>query len=95
MDNAYIYFDGYIDGYSEGYFGKDYSGEGPYVLVFNGEVIANHFCSSRSWAEHDLVYRSDRQELLAELNINKVISNGRIVWDKVISNESNERTKNN
>ena len=86
MNKAYIYFNGFIGGFSEGY-GKDYSGEGPYVLVFNDNVIANHFCSSRSWAEHDLVYRSDRQELLAELKINEVISNGRIVWKKDCKDE--------
>ena len=28
---------------------KDYCGEGAYELVFNDEVIGNHYCSNRSF----------------------------------------------
>lgn len=86
MNNAYIYFDGFESGY-EG-FGQMYSGEGPYVLVFNNEIIASHFCSSRSWAEHDLTRRSDREELLLKSNIDQVISNGTVIWRKVDLDEN-------
>ena len=86
MNNAYIYFDGFESGY-EG-FGQMYSGEGPYVLVFNGKVIDSHFCSSRSWAEHDLIRMCDREEMLLKLNVDQVISNGTVIWRKVDLDEN-------
>ena len=46
MNKAYIYFNDKNN--------KEYSGEGGYVLVFDDNVIGNHFCSNRSFANHDL-----------------------------------------
>ena len=46
MNKAYIYFNDKNN--------KEYSGEGGYVLVFDDKVIGNHFCSNRSFANHDL-----------------------------------------
>lgn len=72
MNKAYIYFNDKDI--------KDFSGEGPYVLMFNDEVIANHFCSNRSFANHDLTVW--KLEVLEKYKIDEVISNGVIVWKK-------------
>lgn len=82
MNIAYIYFND-----------KDhnsYSGEGPYVLVYNNEVIASHFCSSRSFANHDLTVW--KQEQLDRYNIDQVISNGNVVWERD-NKEVNDQTQ--
>ena len=61
--------------------GKDYCGEAPYVLVFNDEIIANHYCSNRNFANHDLtVWKLDALE---KYNIDKVLSNEKEVWSKI------------
>lgn len=45
---AFIYFNSKTEN-------KNYSGEGPYVLVTeNDEVIGNHWSSNRGFANHDL-----------------------------------------
>lgn len=75
MNKANIYYRG------EG-FSSSYSGEGPYCLEFNGEIIGRHFCSSRSWAEEDLIEEDYRQEALKKYDIDEVYSNGRLVWSK-------------
>lgn len=75
-NKAYIYFNSGNDHIN-------YSGEGPYVLVLNNiQVIASHFCSSRGWAEEDLVLPKYRQEILDQYNVDEVISNGRVVWKR-------------
>lgn len=58
---------------------KNYSGEGPYVLVTeNDEVIGKHCCSSRGFANHDLtVWKLDA---LHKYNITEVYSNGELIW---------------
>lgn len=73
MNKAYIYYNGKSEG-------KDYCGEGTYVLIFNDEVIAWHYCSNRSFANHDLT--AWRLEELEKNNIDEVASNGEIVWVK-------------
>ena len=75
MNKANIYYRG------EG-FSSSYSGEGPYYLEFNGEIIGSHFCSSRSWAEQDLIRDDKRQDVLKKYDIDEVYSNGRLVWSK-------------
>lgn len=72
MNTAYIFFDDKNN--------SNYSGEGPYVLLFNDEVIASHFCSSRLFANHDLTVW--KQEQLDKYNITKVISNDKVVWER-------------
>lgn len=61
---------------------KNWEGEGPYILVFNGEVIGQHFCSSRGWAEKDLLVGKYREEVLIHHDIDEVYSNGRLIWTK-------------
>ena len=75
MNKANIYFRGLG-------FSSSYSGEGPYYLEFNGKSIGSHFCSSRGWAEQDLILGSSRQAVLEEYDIDEVYSNGRLVWSK-------------
>ena len=75
MNKANIYFRGLG-------FSSSYSGEGPYCLEFNGEIIGRHFCSSRSWAEQDLIRDDKRQAALKKYDIDEVYSNGRLVWSK-------------
>lgn len=73
---------------------KDYCSEGAYELVFNDEVIGNHYCSNRSFANHDLTVW--RLEELNKYEIDKVVSNGEVVWkrDNVkINNETNSKFK--
>ena len=64
--------------------GKDYSGEGLYVLVDeNGKEISNHFCSSRGFAEGDLTSAFQSQlELLKSKGITEVYSNGKCVYSE-------------
>ena len=72
--------------------GKDYCGEGVYELVFNDEVIGNHHCSNRSFANHDLTVW--RLEELNKYEIDKVVSNGEVVWERdnaKINNETNSK----
>jgi len=59
---------------------EDYCKEGNYLLVLNDNVIANHGCSNRSFANHDLT--EWKQKELSENNVDMVMSNGRIVWIK-------------
>lgn len=84
MNKAYIYFNDKNN--------KEYSGEGGYVLVFDDKVIGNHFCSNRSFANHDLTIW--RIEELEKNNIDEVISNGEVVWSKKDLNV-NEKTNDN
>lgn len=75
---AYIYFKQSIIGK----FGKNYDGEGVYVLVDeNGKEINHHYCSSRGFAEGDLTttFESGKQ-LLINNNITEVFSNNRCVY---------------
>lgn len=72
MNTAYIYFNDKDN--------KEYNGEGPYVLVYNDEVIASHFCSNRWFAHHDLTVW--KLEQLDKYNIDQVISNGNVVWER-------------
>ena len=82
MNKAYIkYFDKNLE---------DYCGDGGYILVFNDKVIGQHYCSNRSFANHDLTIW--RLEELKENNIDEVISNGVVVWKKD-SKEINEKTQ--
>ena len=77
---AYIYFNSKSKG-------LDYDGEGPYVLVTeDNKCIGSHYCSSRSFANHDLT--EWRLEELQENNISEVYSNGKLVW------ENQEMTEN-
>lgn len=82
MKKSYIYFNETNK--------KDFSGEGPYVLVFDDEVIASHFCSNRSFANHDLTVWE--LEALRKYNIDEVISNDVVVWKKE-SEEINNKTQ--
>lgn len=82
MNKAYIYFNDTDI--------KNFSGEGPYVLVFKDEVIASHFCSNRSFANHDLTVW--KLEALEKYNIDEVISNDVVVWKKE-NEEINNRTQ--
>ena len=84
MNKAYIYFNDKNN--------KEYSGEGGYVLVFDDNVIGNHFCSNRSFANHDLTIW--KIEELEKNNIDEVISNGEVVWSKKDLNV-NEKTNDN
>lgn len=69
---AYIYFNSKSKG-------LDYTGEGPYVLITeDNKCIGEHYCSSRSFANHDLT--EWRLEELQENNISEVYSNGKLVW---------------
>lgn len=66
--------------------GKDYTGEGGYMLVTeDGKQIGRHYCSSRSFANRDLTVTEDRLKALRENNISEVYSNGKLVWkdDKI------------
>lgn len=72
MNKAYIFFNDENN--------KDYNGEGPYVLVFNDKVIASHYCSNRSFANHDLTVW--KLEQLEQNDIKEVYSNDRLVWKK-------------
>src|SRR5574344_438597 len=72
--------------------GKDYCGEAPYALIFNDEIIGNHYCSNRNFANHDLTVW--KLEALEKYNIDKVLSNEKEVWSK-ISEEINEDTNIN
>lgn len=83
MNKAYIYFN------EEEL--TNYSGEGLYVLVFNDKVIASHYCSNRSFANHDLTVW--KLEALEKYNIDEVISNGSVVWKKD-DEEVNKETQN-
>lgn len=83
MNKAYIYFD------EENNFNFD--GEGEYVLVFNNKIIGNHYCSNRSFANHDLTIW--RLEELKKYNIDQVISNDEVVWQKD-NEEINDKTQN-
>ena len=84
MNKAYIYFNDKNN--------KEDSGEGGYVLVFDDNVIGNHFCSNRSFANHDLTIW--KIEELEKNNIDEVISNGEVVWSKKDLNV-NEKTNDN
>ena len=83
MNKAYIYYNSKSEG-------KDYCGEGMYVLIFNDEVIARHYCSNRNFANHDLT--AWRLEELERNNIDEVTSNGEIVWAKQ-NQEINKKTQ--
>lgn len=72
MNKAYIYFNNKDI--------KEFSGEGTYVLMFNDEIIANHFCSNRNFANYDLTVW--KLELLEKYKIDEVISNDVVVWKK-------------
>ena len=66
--------------------GKDYTGEGGYVLVTeDNKQIGRHYCPSRSFANRDLTVTEDRIKALQENNISEVYSNGKLVWkdDKI------------
>lgn len=78
---AYIYFDNTCQ-YRK--YPKDYTGEGPYVLVTeSGEVIGRHYCSFRGWAERDLTTSwEDRTQALYDHGITEVWSNGKLVWSQ-------------
>ena len=82
MNKAYIYFNEKNN--------ESYCGEGSYVLVFEDEAIASHFCSNRSFANHDLTVW--KLEALEKYNIDEVISNGVVVWKKD-NKEVNEKTQ--
>lgn len=82
MNKAYVYFDDKNM--------NNFSGEGPYVLVFNDEVIASHFCSNRSFANHDLTVW--KLEALEKYKIDEVISNSVVVWEKE-NEEINNKTQ--
>ena len=82
MNKAYIYFDGEDL--------NNLNGEGPYVLFFNDEPIASHYCSNRSFANHDLTVW--KLEALEKYNIDEVISNGVVVWKKE-NEEINNKTQ--
>lgn len=69
---------------------EDFCGEGPYVLVFNDEVIASHYCSSRNFANHDLTVW--QLEALEKYNIDEVVSNGEVVWSNQ-KEQINEKTQ--
>ena len=72
MNKAYIFFNDKEN--------KEYSGEGPYVLIFEDKVIGNHFCSNRSFANHDLTIW--QKEILDEFKIDEVISNDVVFWSR-------------
>ena len=72
MSKAYIYFNNKDN--------KEYNGEGLYVLMFEDKVIGSHFCSNRSFANHDLTIW--RLEELNKYEIDEVISNNEIVWSR-------------
>lgn len=82
MNKAYIYFN-----YGNN---NDFNGEGSYVLLFNDDVIASHYCSNRSFANHDLTVW--KLEILEKYNIDEVISNGEVVWKKQ-DEEVNKKTQ--
>lgn len=82
MKKAYIFFNETNK--------KNFSGEGLYVLVFEDEVIASHFCSNRSFANHDLTVW--KLEALQKYNIDEVISNDVVVWKKE-NEEINNKTQ--
>lgn len=69
---------------------ENYSGEGGYILVFNDEIIGSHYCSNRSFANHDLTIW--RLEELEKYNIDEVISNDIVVW-KRDNEEINKNTQ--
>ena len=83
MNKAYIYF-------NDKNLGKDYSGEGPYVLVFEEQAIASHYCSNRSFANHDLTVW--KLEKINEYNIDEIYSNENLVWKRE-SKEINDKTQ--
>ena len=60
---------------------EDYSESGKYDLILeDGKIIGSHGCSNRSFANHDLTeWRLDE---LKENNVDVVISNDKIVWEK-------------
>ena len=77
---------------------KDYSGEGPYVLVIkiDGEelVIDIHGCSNRNFANHDLTgFHSDFQETIDRYNITEIESNGLTVWRRKSNDELDQKRK--
>lgn len=82
MNKAYIYFNDVNN--------NDFGGEGCYVLLFNGDVIASHFCSNRNFANHDLTVW--RLEILEKYKIDEVISNGEVVWKRQ-DEEVNKKTQ--
>lgn len=82
MNKAYIVFNSITD--------ARYSGEGSYVLIFNGEVIGKHFCSNRAFANHDLTVW--RIEELDKYEIDEVYSNDELVW-KRNDEETNKQTQ--
>lgn len=60
---------------------EDYSEFGKYDLILDdGKVIGSHGCSNRDFANHDLT--EQRLNELKENNVDVVISNGKIVWEK-------------
>ena len=84
---AYIYFNDITI--------VDYDGEGPYILsikefpnITDTDIIANHFCSNRGFANHDLTVW--KQEQLDKYHIDQVISKGRIVWERDNKNVNNQ-----
>ena len=79
---AYIYFD--TSYYQHRDKSKDYSGEGPYILVDeSGKVLGQHYCSSRGWAERDLTIGwEDRIQALYDHGITEVWSNDKLVWSQ-------------
>lgn len=75
--------------YNNTKYGKDYDGDGPYVLVFGEKAIGSHYCSNRSFANHDLT--EWQLESLKKNKIDEVYSNGVLVWSNK-ENEVNDKT---
>ena len=67
----------------------DYSEAGEYLLVLNGNTIAQHGCSNRNFANHDLTEWKLKE--LGDNNVDIVMSNGKVVWSK--DGDNSETTK--
>jgi hypothetical protein len=60
---------------------KNYCGVvGCYLLVLNDNVIAQHGCSNRNFANHDLTEWKLKE--LEENKVDVVMSNGKVVWSR-------------
>ena len=82
---AYIYFDN-KKCYKQDKYSREYSGEGRYILVDEtGKELNYHYCSSRGFANSDLIITSESERILEKNNIDTIYSNGRIVYERGLS----------